>query len=99
MTSEVVTIPSWKFHTARSTGDKGKAHEIHELLDIDSLHLFSHHEWRSKTHDILPAIIIGFSLDGVNGAANALQHIMDDRTYNALFSKKKLDSADDSSLD
>ena len=84
----MIVIPGWQWHVSRSTGNKEKAREVHELMDIDPMHTYSHMFWRSKTHDILPALVIGYCTDGMNGARNSLQHILDDQIYNAMFRKK-----------
>jgi len=55
---------------------------------MDGLHLYSHQRWRSLTHNILPALVIGYSVNGSKGAADAMRHITDDQLFNAMFRKK-----------
>lgn len=73
---EVIPIPSWQTHVSRSISEKQKALEISKILDEDPLGLFSHHEWRKRTHKPQVALLLGFMINGKKGSIDALNHLL-----------------------
>ena len=82
-------MPGWKFHVAHSISTKEKAFEVHKALDSDPLEIFSHQKWRKVTHKLPVAIMIGYSTNGMEGARDALRHVLDDKIYYSIFTKRE----------
>ena len=83
-------MPGIPFHTARSLSPPEIARKIHERLDypegIGGFDINIHLKWRKKTHNILTAAFIGFSIGGNWEAVyDAIKHTIDDDLYNRIF--------------
>ena len=85
----MIEMPGWKFHVAHSISTKEKAFEVHKALDGDPLGIFSHQRWRKVTHELPVALMIGYSVNGSKGARDALRHVLDDKIYYSIFTKRE----------